>query len=215
MKRRVVLTLIFVSSVAYYANAQLLSDLYTVYSPISQNNNSSDTTIFSQYGIIKPGKPVYNVSFGAGYTSFGRGMGYSNSSITPTVAFAPNDKFQIMVGASFSRMNFNNMLTSKSSSANGNMQQTAGNPTQAFAYGQYQVNNRFSVYAMGAFAKNQLYTSPFQAGIGTADYQQVGVGFNYKLSSRATIGASFNFTNGPSYLGLSPSGFNSFGPMFP
>ncbi len=215
MKNRVVLTLILVSCFAYLSNAQLLSDLYKVYTPVSQANSISDSTIFSQYGIIKPGKPVYNISFGAGYSSFGKGMGFSNTSITPTIAFAPNDKFLVFAGASFSHNNFNNMPTSKSSAVNGNIQQTEGNPTQAFAYGLYQINNRFSVYAMGSFAKNQLYASPFQAGIGKVDYQQLGFGFNYKLSTRASLGASFNFTNAPFDFGLSPSGFNPFGPMFP
>lgn len=217
MKKRVVLTLIFVSAFAYLSNAQLINDLYKVYTPISQSANASDTSIYSPYGIIKPGKPVYNVTFGTGYTSFGRGMGFSSSSISPTVAFAPSNKMQVVVGASISYNNLNNMPAMRSSLNNELMQQSAGNPSQAFAYGQYQVNNRFSVYAMGSFAKNQLYTSPYQVGIGKADYQQFGVGFNYKLGKRTTIGASFNFTNanGLGYMGLSPNAFNAFGPMFP
>jgi len=215
MKKHVVLTLILVSGFAHLTNAQLVSNLYSIYNPISQQNSLSDTAIFSPYGIIKPGKPVYNVTFGAGYTSLGRGMGFSSSSVSPTVAYAPNDKLQIVAGASFSYTNFNNMSAFNRTAANGGMQQTGGNPTQAFAYGQYQLNNRFSVYAMGSFAKNQLYFSPFNAGIGRADYQQMGVGFNYKLSSKVNIGASVNFTNGSGYMGVSPNGFNSFGPMFP
>lgn len=214
MKKRVVLTLLLVSSFAYLSNAQLVNDLYKIYTPISQSTSSQDTSIYSPFGIIKPGKPNYSVSFGAGYTSLGRGVGFSNTSVSPTVAFAPNNKSQVIVGASFSRNNFNNMPAMKNAAGNGGMQQSAGNPTQAFAYGQYQLTNRFSVYAMGAFAKNQPFISPFYGGIGTSDYQQVGVGFNYKLG-RAVIGASFNFTNGPANLGLSTNGFNSFGPMFP
>ena len=215
MRKQVVLTLILVSFFAYGSNAQLVNELYKNYIPISKSTSSQDTAIYSPFGIIKPGKPVYNVSFGAGYTSFGRGMGYSNSSITPTVAFAPTNKVQIVAGASISYNNMNNMPMMSNGMGGAKMQQSAGNPTQAFAYGQYQVSNRFSVYAMGAFAKNQLYMSPFQAGIGTMDYQQYGVGFNYKIGSRATIGASFNFTNGPGAMGLSPNGYSPFGTMFP
>jgi len=214
MKKRVVLTLILVSIFAHFSNAQLLNDLYKIYTPVSQNNSLSDT-IFSPYGIIKPGKPVYNLTLGAGYTSLGSGMGVSSTSVSPTVAFAPTNKVQIVVGASFSMTNLNNMPAAKSSASNGNMQQNTGNPTQAFAYGQYQVNNRFSVYAMGAFAKNQLFISPFQPGIGKTDYQQFGVGFNYKIGSRTTIGASVNFANGFGNMGLPTNPFNAFGPMFP
>jgi hypothetical protein len=218
MRKRVVLTLIFVSIFAY-SNAQLISNLYQAYTPNSLLTSASDSTIFSEYGVIKPGKPVYNISFGAGYTSFGRGMGFSSSTISPTMAFAPTEKLQLVVGASFSYMNLNNMPVANNMGAAGNLQQTAGNPSQAFAYGQYQVNNRLTVFAMGAFAKNQMYVSPFYAGIGRADYQQMGFGLNYKISRRATIGASFNYSNGPGYMGLSPNSgfnnFNTFGPMFP
>jgi len=215
MNKRVVLTLILVSTLTYFTNAQLVSDLYKVYTPVNSDFYSSDTTIYSQYGILKPGKPVYNVTFGAGYTSLGRGMGFSNTTVSPTMAFAPNEKMQVVVGASFSYMNLNSLPVANNTNVNGNMQQTGGNPTQAFAYGQYQVNNRLSVFAMGSFSKNQLYVSPFYPGVSKSDYQELGVGFNYKLGRRATIGASFNFSNGPGNMGLSPNGYNSFGPMFP
>lgn len=218
MTKRVVLTLILVSSFAYLSNAQLLRDLHKVYDPISNNINSDDSIIFAQQGIIKPGKPVYNVTFGTGYTSFGRGMGFSNSYIAPTITYAPTDKITVVAGASISYTNFNNISPMQNSLTNGNLQQSNGNPTQAFAYGQFQVSNRFSVYAMGSFSKNQLYTSPYQQGIGKADYNELGVGFNYKVSKNVTFGASFNLTNGPGYMGLSPNRFNSmnsFYPMFP
>lgn len=216
MKKRVVLTLVLVSVFTYISNAQLVNDLYKIYTPVSQSASIQDTSDYSPFGTVKPGKPEFHISFGTGYTSFGKGVGFSSSSVTPTVAFAPNSKVQIVAGASFSYNNLSNMPAMKTSTGNGIVQQSAGNPTQVFAYGQYQVNNRFSVYATGSFAKNQLFVSPFQAGVGTCDYQQAGVGFNYKLSSRVTIGGSFNFTNSTgNMMGLSPSGYNSFSPMFP
>ncbi len=215
MKKRVVLTLILVSVFAYISNAQLVNDLYKIYTPISQSSSEQDTSVYSPFGIIKPGKPEFHMSFGAGYTSFGRGMGYSSSSVSPTVAFAPSNKVQIIAGATLSYNNMNNMPMMKSSLDNPKLQQSAGNPTQAFAYGQYQVNNRFSVYAMGAFGKNQLFISPFHTGISTMDYQEFGVGFNYKLGKKTTIGASFNFSNGPGAMGISPNNFSPFGSMFP
>lgn len=215
MKKSIVLTLILGISISSLVNAQRLSDLYQIYNPISQSTNSSDTTsIYTPYGIIKPGKPVYNLTFGANFSSLGHGMNYSSSTITPTVAFAPTNKLQVIAGASISYNNLSNLPISKS--ANSSLQPNTDNPTQLFAYGQYQVNNKFSVYAMGSFAKNQLYFSPYYGGgIGKADYQQFGVGFNYKLSSRTSIGASFNFSNGPGYIGVSPNGYNSFNSMFP
>lgn len=217
MKKRVFLTLIFVSVITCLSNAQLIKDLHKVYDPINNGMNSSatDSLLFTQNGIIKPGKPVYNVTFGTGYTSFGKGVGFSNSYVSPTVTCAPTEKSLVVVGASFSYTNFNNLSLMQKTSSNGQLQQSNGNPTQAFAYGQYQVNNRFSVYAMGSFAKNQLYTSPFQQGIGKADYNQFGVGFNYKLSNRVSFGASFNYTNGVNFMGLMPNSYNTSSPMFP
>jgi len=216
MKKQVVLTLILVGIFTYITKAQLVNDLYKVYTPISQSTSLQDSSDYSPFGVVKPGKPEFHLSFGTGYTSFGKGVGYSSSSVTPTVAFAPNNKVQIVAGASFSYNNLSNIPAMKTATANGSMQQSAGNPTQAFAYGQYQVNNRFSVYAMGSFAKNQLFVSPFHAGIGTTDYQQAGVGFNYKISNKVTIGGSFNVVNSSgNMMGLSPNGFNSFGSMFP
>jgi len=216
MKNSIVLTSIFITAFCFSANAQKISDLYQIYNPIGQSTNTSDTTnIYSPFGIIKPGKPQYSVSFGANYASFGHGMSYSSTSVTPTVAFAPSNKLQIFAGASISRNNLGNLPVNKS--VPNSMQQNNGNPTQFFAYGQYQVNNKFSFYAMGSFAKNQLYISPYYGGVGKADYQQFGVGFDYKISSKASIGASINFTNGygPGYMGLSPYGYNNFNPMFP
>ena len=214
MKKRVVLTLILVSVYAYISNAQLVNDLYKIYTPVSQNTNSKDT-IYSPFGIIKPGKPEYHVAFSAGYTSFGRGNGFSSSSVTPTVAFAPTDKVQIVAGATISYNNMSNMSMFKGGTGNPNMQQSVGNPTQAFAYGQYQVSNRFSVYAMGAFSQNQPFISPYYSGIGTYNSKEFGVGFNYKLGRKTTIGASFNFSNGPGAMGTSPFGYNSFSPFNP
>jgi len=213
MTKRVVLTLFLVSSFAYLSNAQLLKDLHKVYDPISGISNAYDSTIFTQQGIIKPGKPVYNVTFGTGYTAFGKGMGFSNSYVSPTVSYSPNEKMTFVVGASFSYTNMNMSL--QSSLVNAQQQQTGGNPTEAFAYGNYQLSNKFSIYAMGAFAKNQLYISPFQQGIGRADYNEFGVGFNYKISNKVSVGASFNYTNGPGYMGISPGRVNSFNSIFP
>ena len=214
MKKHVVLTLVFASTFSCLSKAQLVQDLYKIYDPVSANLYSSDSTILTQNGVIKPGKPVYNVSVGTGYTTFGKGVGFSTSYISPTVAFSPNQKTTVILGASISYNNFNRMPFQNSIS-NGNALQSGGNPTQAFAFGQYQVNNKFSVFAMGSFSKNQLYSSPFYQGIGKADYNQLGVGFNYKIGNRMSIGASFNFTNGNNFMGLTPNGFNALNPLIP
>jgi hypothetical protein len=213
MKKQVILSILLVCSLTF-TKAQLVSDLYKIYNPISQSTSSNDTTtIYSPFGIIKPGSPQYSVSFNTGYTSFGRGNGFASSSVTPIVAFAPTNKMQVVAGATISHNNMSNMPMVKNGLVNSNMQQTGSNPTQAFAYAQYNINNKISVYAMGSFSQNQPYISPFYSGIATYNSQEFGVGFNYKINSKVTIGGSFNYSNGPMF-GTSPYGYsNMFNPF--
>jgi len=211
MRRQIILSIILVCSFTL-TKAQLVNDLYRIYNPISQSTNSQDSSIYSPFGIIKPGNPQYNVSFNAGYTSFGRGNGFSSSSVTPTVAFAPTNKVQVIAGATISHNNMANMPMVKDGVNNSRMQQQGANPTQAFAYAQYQINNKFSVFAMGSFSQNQPYISPFYSGIATYNSQEFGVGFNYKLNSKVSFSGSFNYSNGPMF-GSSPYGYNSFSPF--
>jgi len=70
---------------------------------------------------------------------------------------------------------------------------------------------------MGAFGRNQLYISPFQNGVSTADYSHLSFGMDYKVSEKFSIGASFGVSNGPAW-GITP--FNSLSnrrinPFFP
>ncbi len=210
MRKSAFLSIILVCALTF-AKAQLVNDLYKIYTPISQSTSSNDSTaIYSPFGIIKPGNPQYSVSFNAGYTSFGRGNGFSSSSVTPVVAFAPTNKVQVIAGATISHNNMANMPIAKNGTTN--MQQAGANPTQAFAYAQYQVNNKFSVFAMGSFSQNQPFISPYYSGIATYNSQEFGVGFNYKLNSKVSFSGSFNFSNGPMF-GTSPYGYNGFSPF--
>lgn len=93
------------------------------------------------------------------------------------------------------------------------LSQGQGRPVEAFAYGRYIVNNKLSVYGMGAFGNNQYYFSPYNSGFGQANYQNYSLGMDYRISDKVSIGASFGFSNGPSF-GYSPYG-NRFGNTFP
>jgi hypothetical protein len=130
------------------------------------------------------------------------------------VSFMATDKLQIIAGGKFSYTNTNSrpILNSETNGLASN-----GNPTEAFAYGKYQINERFSVYGLGAFGKNQLYFSPFQSGLSTTDYQHLSFGMDYKISDKVRIGASFGYSNSPVW-GTSPfGGFGShqMNPLFP
>ncbi len=194
------------------SQAQLVNDLHTLYNPAYFTHYQNDSTsIFTPNGVNNTGKTNYNISFGTGYTSFGKGVGFTNSYISPTVAYAPNERLQVVVGATLSYNNFNNMAGNVGSIQNSSTP-NSDNPTQVFAFSRYQLTSKLSVFASGSFCKNQLYTSPFYYGVGKMDYNEFGVGFNYKLGEKTTIGASFNFSNGSGY-GFTP--LNPYNQRFP
>lgn len=191
MKR--VFIIILLCAMAVASSAQLVSDLHTLYNPIFGRGASSDTTLrITPFGVVKPGIS-YGLSVGAGYSAFGGGVGLSNTYLSPTIAYSSGDKLQVVGGLTLSRngfvgANFDSRLAPQEAS----MSQT---PTQLWAYAQYNLNHKLSVYALGAVEQNQTYFSPFTNGFGQYSSQHYGVGISYKLSERTSIGASFNFRN--------------------
>lgn len=207
MLKHVLFILLFAGLGFGNAKAQLVNDLHTLYHPAYFNNFFTDSSaVYGQNGILKSSKTDYSVSFGSGYTSFGKGIGFSSSYISPAFAYSPNERLQLVVGATFAYNSYNRMPY-LSNSISSNNSQAAGNPTSAYAFGKYQLTSKLSVFAMGSFSKNQIYTSPYSSGIGKMDYNEFGVGFNYKLGEKASIGASFNIINSSGF-GASP--FNSY-----
>lgn len=185
--------LMLMALVSSSLSAQLVQDLYRIYQPTYTNNAEQDSTaVITPFGIIKPGVN-YGLSLGAGYSSFGNGRGMTNSYVAPTISYSPSQKLQVIGGVTLARNGMHGLDLPKE--AGNNQLTTTSNPYQAWAYTQYNFNNRFSVYAMGAISQNQSFYSPISRGVGTYNSQMYGVGFNYKISSRATIGASFNFLN--------------------
>lgn len=197
------------------ANAQLTSGLYKLYHPAYFQQNTMDTTKNDSWTALAPSKPSYSFEVGTSYSSFGGG--FSSTYISPTVSFMATEKLHIVAGGKFSYASFNAAPNFNDNVGFQSNDQTMGNPTEAFAYGVYQVNSKLTVYGMGSFGKNQIYISPFQSGFGKADYQHLSFGMDYKVSDRLRIGASFGVTNGPAF-GFSPnSGYRSqpFNPFFP
>jgi hypothetical protein len=198
-------------------NAQLVRDLPSLYHPSSYYSNRGDTSSFEPRRMFKPGQTNYSLEVGTGFASFGRGNGFSTSFISPTVSFSPTERLQIVAGGKFSYSNFNStqMFNVQPEQVQGDT--PAVNPTEAFAYGRYLISNRLSVYGMGAIGKNQIYISPYSLGVGTTDYQHFSFGMDFKISEKATIGASFGVTNGPAW-NVSPFGNYSnrtWSPFFP
>ena len=208
--------------VSIFSFGQLVRDLPLLYQPGILPQQEEDSSEFRPWHRFTPGETSYSFEAGAGYSSFGNSMGFSNSYVSPIVSYSATENFQITVGGRFSRTNFNNMNMINFNGGNVEGQLTSGVPTEAFAYGQYIVNDRLSVYGYGAFGKNQTYFSPYNAGFSTADYQQYSFGMNYRLTDKVSFGASFGFSNGPAFgysqYGYSPYGYsnrNHFSPFFP
>jgi hypothetical protein len=214
LKRFLILAIL--SHLFFSANGQLLSELHKLYHPAYYYKNQADTSTFEPWNKFTPGQTNYSFEVGSSFSSYGGGI--SSSYISPMVSFMATDRLHIVAGGKFSYANIGNtpILNSQFDLGDG---PGIGNPTEAFAYGKFQVNDKLSVFGMGAFGKNQLYMSPFQAGIGTTDYQQFSFGMDYKISEKTSIGASIGFVNGPAW-GMSPFGGHGFrslhtNPFFP
>ncbi|MEY1639978.1 hypothetical protein [Tenuifilum osseticum] len=193
------------AAIALYAinslQAQLVQDLYRIYEPVYRSSETDSTAVFTPFGIVKPGIN-YGLSMGTGYSFLGNGIGMSGSYIAPSVTYS-NNRLQVVAGVTLSHTNMHGL---RPDGANFAQPYSGANPYQAWAYTQYQFSNRFSVYAMGAVSQNQTLFSPFNSYMGTFNSQQFGVGFNYRLGSKTTIGASFNFVNrNPNNLFFNPN----------
>ena len=191
MKKLTIAVLILICSI-FSGKAQLLKDLYKIYEPVYQTTYNSDSNaVFTPFGIVKQGIN-YNLSMGTGYSFMGNSIGMSGSYIAPSVTYS-NNRLQVIAGVSISRnsLHGNNQLEG----VNIAQPYSGVNPYQAWAYTQYQFSNRFSMYAMGSVSQHQAFYSPYQNYFGTYNSQQFGVGFNYRLGSKTTIGASLNFVN--------------------
>jgi len=218
MKRvNFLVVLIILTLAALSSNAQLVRDLHYLYNPsyfYNPQNTKSDTANFSPFSNFKPGETKYNFEVGTSYSSFAGGL--SNSYISPSVSYRASERLFIVAGGKFSHATATNpQLFSNFNQVT--QQNSMGNPAEAYAYGHFQVNEKLSIYGMGAFGKNQIYMSPFGSGFGQADYQHFSVGMDYKISDKTSIGASFGVSNGPAW-GISPfggygrSGFSPFMP---
>ncbi|HZJ74479.1 MAG TPA: hypothetical protein VFC87_06710 [Perlabentimonas sp.] len=216
VKHCILISMLLMGSIA---QAQLARNLHKLYNPAYFNRveSSSDTTTFDPWKISGTRKPSYSVEVGSSYSNFGGGL--SSTFISPTVSFMATNKLQITAGGKFSYANMGGIPLIKSVGGQFFEQQTSGNPTEAFAYAHYQLNEKLSFYGMGSFGKNQLYISPYKMGVGTTDYSQFSLGMDYKVSEKVSIGASFGVINGPAFgWGYSP--FNQYGyqrhnPFFP
>ena len=211
----ILISLLFLSS---FTQAQLARDLYKLYNPAYFNRveSTSDSTNFDPWKINRSHKPTYSVEMGSSYSTFGGGL--SSTFISPMVSIMATDKLEITAGGKFSYANMGGMPLANGIGGQLPEHQSFGNPTEAFAFARYQLNDKLSFYGMGSYGKNQLYISPYTMGIGTTDYSHLSVGMDYKISEKFSIGASFGTTNGPAFgWGISP--FNQQGyrhnPFFP
>lgn len=204
--KKIFLTAIITGFAIGLLRAQLVQDLYKIYEPVYNSLQADSATVITPFGIVKPGIN-YGLSMGAGYSFTGNGIGMSGSYITPSVTYS-NNRLQVIAGVTLTRTNMHGL--NQPQGANTAQPYNGSNPYQAWAYTQYQFSNRFSVYAMGSVSQNQTFFSPYRNYMGTYNSQQFGVGFNYRLGSKTTIGASLNFVNqNPNNLFYNP--YNPFG----
>lgn len=205
--KRVVFFSVFLMFVATGTRAQLVRDLYKIYNPVYSSSVYLDTCdIYSPFGAIAPGTH-YGLEVGTGFSSFSGGPGAIGSYISPSVSYASGQNFQVVGGVTFARFNFPGGVPG--SDISGGIPATS-TPYRVWAYSHYRFTNRFSVYAVGEFSRNQPYYSFFTNRYSRFNSGRFGVGFTYRISEKTTIGASFNFQNRENPLSgiySSPFGF--------
>ncbi|MEW5844913.1 MAG: hypothetical protein AB1777_01465 [Bacteroidota bacterium] len=189
--KKIFLTAIVAGFAIGSLQAQLVQDLYRIYEPVYNKSQVDSAVVYTPFGIVKPGIN-YGLSMGTGYSFMGNGIGMSGSYIAPSVTYS-NNRLQVIAGVTLSRTNMHGINSTEG--ANFAQPFNGSNPYQAWAYTQYQFSKRFSVFAMGSVSQNQSFFSPYQNYMGTYNSQQFGVGFNYRLGPKTTIGASLNFVN--------------------
>ena len=130
--------------------AQLARDLHKLYNPAYFNRvePTSDTTTFDPWKINRTRKPSYSVEVGSSYSSFGGGL--SSTFISPMVSFMATNKLQVTAGGKFSYANMGGLPLTNSVGAQFSENQTFGNPTEAFAYVRYELNDKISFFGMGS-----------------------------------------------------------------
>lgn len=177
---------IVVLLLSFSAKAQLISDLHTLHVPMYCHPMLDTMAYKTPFGVVSPGVK-YGMSVGTSVGLFGGGVGLTNAYIAPQISYAPSEKLQVIGGIAVARAALigaaqPNVLGQSAPMA------TSTTPLQAWAYAQYSLNHKLQVYATGAVDSNQPCYVPRGGGLGVYNAQMFGVGLNYSISPRATLG---------------------------
>jgi len=145
----------------------------------------------------------FGLSLGTGFTKSSYGSFY-NTSVTPTFSYTVNPRLTIDAGVSYiSFFNTGNQQTSNSETSLLIPQRTVS----LFAATRYKVTDRFTVSSIVYINKSD-YKPVMNAGALFPDSKGVALGFNYKLTDHASIGAEFRINQGNNFGG--PMGMGPF-----
>ena len=166
--------------------AQLISDLHTLYEPTYCHPMLDTMAYKTPFGTIAPGIN-YGLSMGTSVGLFGGGNGLTNAYIAPKISYAPNEKLQVVGGIAVARASLIGTAQPNVLGQSAPLP-ASSTPLQAWAYAQYNLNHKLQIYATGTVQSNQPCYSMYGAGLGTYNAQMLGVGLNYSLGSRTTLG---------------------------
>ena len=199
---------IVVLLLSFSAKAQLISDLHTLHVPMYCHPMLDTMAYKTPFGAVSPGvkygmsvNPVwidyprpavspgvkYGMSVGTSVGLFGGGVGLTNAYIAPQISYAPSEKLQVIGGIAVARAALIGAAQPNVLGQSAPMP-TSTTPLQAWAYAQYSLNHKLQVYATGAVDSNQPCYVPCGGGLGVYNAQMFGVGLNYSISPRATLG---------------------------
>lgn len=147
---------------------------------------------------------TYSVAVGTGYSSFGNNFFMMNSYIAPTINYQLNSKLNVSVNGYIMQSNLNGMEGTVGINS-GNYNSSPSNyGISGMAY--YQLSDRWSIYADGAYFENQSVFNDYRANVYETDFKTVSVGVNYKVNDNLQFNVQYRYSNGlnPYYNRTSP-----------
>ncbi len=150
----------------------------------------SGSTAISNPFLPLTGSVTTGVNFGSLYSG-----NYFQSYLSPAIGFPVNKKLYLSTGITYSNTQFNNLPAIGS---DGNFQRVSGNlnTLTLSVSGLYQVNERLNITGSAYKTINPAFNARLDPQNIQSEAKGMSVGFNYKLSDKAYIGAEIRMQQG-------------------
>lgn len=207
---RKVALLFFLLSTSSCAFSQLIKDLPSLYVVDSSKLTSYTPAALAQSNIEAPrandhsvAKPALlkdakvSLEVGSSFSTFGSGRNMFTTYLSPSVAFNPSNKMQVLVGAYVAHNNANGFNNDKVVSV--------AEPVAGYTGATYFLTDRLNLFGNGLYGRGGYAVVPY--GLNN-DYKSISVGVTYKINTNTSISAQVQWSQGlppyGSYLSNNP-----------